>query len=95
MPPGRHAPEFLERLRDSQPNGEVHYRFWQRGGGYDRSIQEATTLRMMIDYIHNNPVRRGLASQPTDWPWSSARFYAGAKGVALSMDPLVEFVGLN
>src|SRR5438445_13143855 len=33
----RRTPEFLEKLRDAQPNGEVHYRFWQRGGGYDRN----------------------------------------------------------
>jgi putative transposase len=91
----KNQPTFLERLRDSQPNGEVHYRFWMRGGGYDRNIQEATTLRTMIDYIHNNPVRRGLVSDPTDWPWSSARFYAGAKDVVLSMDPIVDFVGLG
>jgi len=38
-------------------------------------------------------VRRGLVSQPTDWPWSSARFYAGMDGVALPMDPLAEFLG--
>ena len=56
------APDFLERLRDEQPNGDVHYRFWQRGGGYDRNITEPATLRSVIDYIHNNPVRRGLAS---------------------------------
>ena len=29
----RQAPAFLNQLRDEQPNGEVHYRFWQRGGG--------------------------------------------------------------
>ncbi len=39
----RHHPRFLERLRDEQPNGEIHYRFWQRGGGYDRNIQESET----------------------------------------------------
>ena len=50
------APGFLERLRDEQPNGEVHYRFWQRGGGYDRNANEPATIRAMIDYIHNNPV---------------------------------------
>ena len=52
------APGFLDRLRDEQPNGEVHYRFWQRGGGYDRNITDPATLRVMIEYIHNNPVRR-------------------------------------
>jgi hypothetical protein len=29
-----------------------------------------------IDYIHNNPVTRGLVEQATDWRWSSARWYA-------------------
>ncbi len=91
----RHAPAFLEHLCDSQPNCEVHYRFWLRGGGYDRNIQETTTLRAMIDYIHNNPVRRGLVRDPTDWPWSSARFYAGMKDAVLAMDPMVEFVGMG
>ena len=84
----REAPEFLERLRDEQPNGEVHYRFWQRGGGYDRNITDPATLRTMIEYVHANPVRRGLVSRPSDWPWSSARFYEGMPGKTLRMDPL-------
>jgi putative transposase len=39
----KHAPEFLPRMEDRQPNGDVHYRFWQRGGGYDRNICEPPT----------------------------------------------------
>jgi hypothetical protein len=31
----------------------------------------------VIDFIHANPVRRGLVEQPTDWEWSSARFWEG------------------
>jgi putative transposase len=61
------APQFLEKLKDVQPSGDVHYRFWQRGGGYDRNVFEAATLLQMIEYIHNNPVRRGLVEKPTDW----------------------------
>jgi len=86
---------FWNACGTPQPNGQVHYHFWQRDGGYDRNIQEPATLRKMIDYVHNNPVRRGLVDQPTDWPWSSAWFYAGEKDVTLVMDPLVEFVGLR
>jgi putative transposase len=52
------APDFLQQLRDQQPNGEVHYRFWQRGGGYDRNVTDTATLQTMIDYIHQNPVRQ-------------------------------------
>jgi putative transposase len=84
----RNAPAFLERLKDIQPNGEVHYRFWQRGGGYDRNVIEPATLLQMIEYIHNNPVRRGLVPKPADWIWSSARFYAGHTNVLIAMDLL-------
>ena len=31
----------------------------------------------MIDDIHANPVRRVFVERPTDWEWSSARWYAG------------------
>jgi putative transposase len=89
----RRAPKFLDRLADKQPNGEVHYRFWQRGGGYDRNIIETSTLGQMIEYIHNNPVRRGLVDKATDWVWSSARFYAGIVPVPTRMDPLPSLDG--
>jgi putative transposase len=84
----RAMPSYLEKLCDKQPNGEVHYRFWQRGGGYDRNITEFGTLESMIEYIHLNPVRRGLVRHATDWVWSSARFYAGTVSVPIRMDPL-------
>jgi putative transposase len=84
----RHAPNYLRELCDQQPNGKIHYRFWQRGGGYDRNITDPKALRSMIEYIHQNPVRRGLVEQATDWPWSSARFYDGTEDVPIAMDVL-------
>ncbi|MFO0865252.1 MAG: hypothetical protein U0744_11495 [Gemmataceae bacterium] len=85
----RHAPEFLPRCwltfsltaRSIIVSGNA-------GGGYDRNAFEPATLQAMIDYIHNNPVRRGLAASPTDWIWSSARFWSGDKNVPIRMDPL-------
>jgi len=29
-----------------------------------------------LRYMHNNPVKRGLVSEPEQWPWSSFRHYA-------------------
>jgi len=87
------SPSFLERLKDVQPSGKVHHRFWQRGGGYDRNAFEPATLLQMIEYIHNNPVRRGLVEKATDWIWSSARFYAGIRPVPMEMDPLPSLEG--
>ena len=69
------APEFLARMTDRQPNGKVAIRFWQRGGGYDRNLWNPRYIWEMIDYIHGNPVRRGLCRGPLDWPWSSACEY--------------------
>jgi putative transposase len=36
-------------------------------------------LWAMINYFHQNPVRRGLVQRATDWKWSSARFYSWAR----------------
>ena len=72
---GRHAPDFLTRMRDEQPNGKVAHRFWQRGGGYDRNLWSPRYIWQTIDYIHDNPVRRGLCDTPADWFWSSAADY--------------------
>jgi putative transposase len=68
----REAPAFLARMEDRQPSGLTHYRFWQRGGGYDRNVVEYATLYGLIDHIHANPVRRGLCERPEDWFWASA-----------------------
>jgi putative transposase len=91
----RHAPVFLPRMEDRQPNGDVHYRFWQRGGGYDRNVYEPATVFEQIVYMHNNPVRRGLCAQPEDWLWSGAADYAGVRAgpLRLDRDSLPVFVG--
>lgn len=62
----RHAPHWLERITVRCGN-RVERRIWQSGGGYDRNITEASTLLFMIDYIHQNPVRRGLVALAADW----------------------------
>lgn len=80
------SPGFLSRMRDIQPNGEVHYRFWQRGGGYDRNSTEPTTIWSEIEYIHGNPLRRGLCKRAEDWYWSSAGVYAGVRDGPMSVD---------
>ena len=82
----RHSPEWLERLTVRRPGGAVERHFWQEGGGYDRNILSSRALLNTILYFHANPVRRGLAANPTDWEWSSARHYEGYEDVKLKMD---------
>jgi putative transposase len=73
----------LERLRDKA--GRLH--FWLPGGGYDRNIFTAEEWREKFNYIHWNPVVRGLVKEPQDWPWSSARWYAGDRSGPVIVDP--------
>ena len=88
-----HAPAFLPQMLDEQPNGKRAYRFWQRGGGYDRNLTRAATVRAEIEYVHANPVRRGLCARPEEWAWSSAADYAGtgAGPLPLDLDSLPDF----
>jgi putative transposase len=81
-----HAPQWLERLKVVRPSGRTEHHFWQAGGGYDRNIFGAQAAWGSVDYLHLNPVRRGLVASPTDWPWSSARCYAGWTDVPLQAD---------
>ncbi len=71
------ATSFIPRMTDEQPSGKRSIRFWQRGGGYDRNLWSPRHIWETIDYIHTNPVRRGLCESDTDWTWSSARAYHG------------------
>lgn len=84
---GANAPHWLPRIT-RQRGGTRERLFWQSGGGYDRNIDEPRTLMAMLDYLHLNPVRRGLVERPTDWRWSSAGWYSGAPTVDLIPDPI-------
>ena len=64
---------ILGRVTDAR--GKPH--IWQRGGGYDRNIVSDGEFREKLDYIHMNPVRAGLVRRPTDWAWSSAKWWHG------------------
>jgi putative transposase len=82
----REASDWLPRLTVTGRGGMPERRFWLPGGGYDRNIVEPRTLHRVIAYIHQNPVRRGLATHPEAWTWSSAPWYAGVRPVPLEMD---------
>jgi putative transposase len=67
------ARSMLGRVRDDR--GE--HRFWQRGGGFDRNVRDESELMKTINYIHRNPVKRGLVDEPDQWRWSSVRWWMG------------------
>jgi putative transposase len=59
--------DLLGRLTIRQRPDVETFRYWREGPGYDRNLTEAGTVRSAIDYLHLNPVRRGLCTAATDW----------------------------
>ncbi len=82
-----YAPEWLPRI-ERQRGSRREYLFWQSGGGYDRNITDGNTLLRMINYIHENPVRKGLVIRGADWKWSSAAWYVDGSKTPLVPDPI-------
>jgi putative transposase len=46
-------------------------RIWMRDY-WDRFIRDDAHLQAVTEYIHQNPVKAQLASEPSAWRWSSA-----------------------
>ncbi len=51
--------------------GESDHQVWQEGF-HPQAITDDETLSQKLDYIHNNPVERGLVAGPEHWRYSSA-----------------------
>ncbi|WP_417851928.1 REP-associated tyrosine transposase [Thalassoglobus sp.] len=81
----RNEQQWLQRLTTKHGHRET-FRFWQPGGGFDSNLWSEKPIENVIDYIHANPVRRGLVIRPSDWAWSSARAHLGDEGVPLKID---------
>ena len=53
---------------------------WMPGGGYDRNIRSEAEARIVVEYLHRNPIRRKLCESPDQWLYSSVRDYQGLPG---------------
>ena len=66
---------LLSKLTVQERPGKTCFRFWQEGPGFDRNLFSSEAISSSMEYIHNNPVSRGLCRCAVDWKWSSARYY--------------------
>jgi REP element-mobilizing transposase RayT len=59
-------------------------------------VYSAEVLRTKLDYIHANPLKRGLVSLPEDWPHSSYnQVVLGCQGSEFRCDPWPEGIYLS
>ena len=59
---------------------ESDYQVWQEGSHPQQVIND-DVMRQKLEYIHNNPVKRGYVDDPVHWRYSSARNDAGQPGL--------------
>ena len=79
---------MLRRLRlPVTVHSESRYRVWERRY-YPFNVCSEQKLQEKLDYMHANPVKRGLVSSPEEWLWSSFRFYYLNDASVLRMERL-------
>ena len=79
------ADPLLESLR-GRDRSRAQFRLWQTGGGHGRNLQSTPAIHAMLDYIHYNPVARGLVGREHEWKWSSAGDWEGLLDQPLRID---------
>ena len=88
------ARRIIDRLKEKKENTlleqlarakalhkkDRQYQVWQEGY-HPQLIQDEAMMRQKIEYIHQNPVKSGLVSDPIQWKYSSAANYEGLPGL--------------
>ena len=79
-----HVRQILEQLAfyKKAHKGDRAYQFCQEGV-HPELIQGDDMMRQKVEYIHQNPVKRGYVNEAEHWRYSSARDYAGGQGLSL------------
>ena len=75
--------------RHRQSHGPVwQHQFW------DRFVRHAKEYGQRLNYIHSNPVRKGLVAKPEDWQWSSFNNFSLNKSVRGACPIEIDYVEL-
>jgi putative transposase len=69
----------LKRCQDGAKT-DVASQFWEAGAAPE-PVKSGEMMRAKLEFIHNNPVKRGYVADPTHYRYSSARNYAGQPGL--------------
>jgi putative transposase len=75
---------FVEKVPDRFSTAQIfklahktdrEHQLWQEGS-HPQMIADEAMMWQKLEYIHNNPVRRGYVDDPIHWRYSSARNYS-------------------
>lgn len=93
---GRHGKQALRSVwREAHSLGTQPLDTWARSPGakpfwktrgYDFNIMKEKPFRTKLDYIHKNPITRGLVNSSKEWAWSSYTYYENDDASKIAMD---------
>jgi REP element-mobilizing transposase RayT len=68
-----HCTWLLRQLRDCRltHKPESLHQVWQEGS-HPQALMSDRIMEQKLEYLHNNPVKRGLVASPEHWRYSSA-----------------------
>ena len=67
--------------------------FWQHQF-WDRFVRNEKEFGQRLEYMHFNPVRKGLVKRPQDWRWSSYNNFALDKATVAACPIQIDYVRL-
>jgi REP element-mobilizing transposase RayT len=77
----KHMPAcFGKVLREASPD-DRNRRFWQPTR-HPELIENQAFWRAKVDYLHENPCRKGLVTRQVHWRFSSAAYWASESPIA-------------
>jgi hypothetical protein len=72
----RSGPHYLRQPHFKLPHKtDREHQLWQEGS-HPQMIADERMMWQKLEYIHNNPVRRGYVDDPIHWRYSSAKNYS-------------------
>jgi putative transposase len=71
---------YMFKFYANRTNANDNYKVWT-GNNHPEEIYSEAFLKTKLNYIHENPVRAGLVTEPSHYLYSSAANYEGKKGL--------------
>jgi REP element-mobilizing transposase RayT len=81
--PTENRKEFLLKIFEeagSRNSNVKKYQLWQQNN-HPIEVYSNWVVEQKVNYIHNNPVKKGYVTNPEEWKYSSARNYNGDQSV--------------
>ena len=64
---------------------ESTHQVWQESS-HPQALMSDVMMEQKLEYLHNNPVKRGLVASPEHWRYSSAHEWLGGAVPVLKVD---------